>query len=88
MKQAKEAKQYTIERVGDFLAVPEDRLTECLAEFSDCLGKMHEVRRKAGPDGASVTLTGFVWTDDGERRQRGWILEAATGKVPTGRTAP
>ena len=69
--------QYTIQTVGDFLKVPEDRLDACLEEFKTFLEQgrafmafMEMANALAGIMGADKlknAVKGFVWIDDGEK---------------------
>lgn len=66
--------QYTIQTVGDFLKVPEDRLDACLEEFKTFLEQGHAFMEMAnalagilGADKLKNAVKGFVWIDDGEK---------------------
>jgi hypothetical protein len=56
------ADEYLIEKLNDFLKVPENRLDDCLAEFKVCLGLIHAVNKKTGV--TATDLTKFQWIDD------------------------
>jgi hypothetical protein len=66
--------QYTIQTVGDFLKVPEDRLDACLEEFKTFLEQSRSFMEIAnalagimGADKSQNAVKGFVWIDDGEK---------------------
>lgn len=66
--------QYTIQTVGDFLKVPEDRLDACLEEFKTFLEQGRAFMEMAnalagilGADKLKNAVKGFVWIDDGEK---------------------
>jgi hypothetical protein len=66
--------QYTIQTVGDFLKVPEDRLDACLEEFKTLLEQGRAFMEMAnalagilGADKLKNAVKGFVWIDDGEK---------------------
>ena len=66
--------QYTIQTVGDFLKVPEDRLDACLEEFKTFLDQSRAFMEMAnalagimGADKLKNAVKGFVWIDDGEK---------------------
>jgi len=66
--------QYTIQTVGDFLKVSEDRLDACLEEFKTFLEQERSFMEMAnamadliGADKSQNTVKGFVWIDDGEK---------------------
>lgn len=66
--------QYTIQTVGDFLKVPEDRLDACLEEFKTFLEQSRSFLTMAdamadllGADKSQNAVQGFVWIDDGEK---------------------
>ncbi len=66
--------QYTIQTVGDFLKVPEDRLDACLEEFKTFLEQSRSFMEIAnvmadlvGADKSKNVVKGFVWIDDGEK---------------------
>ena len=70
---------YTLRTVGDFLAVPVDRLDACLADFRDSIEAAKGIReavvaiteQEHGPGcvGPEVlALNAWTWTDDGERK--------------------
>ena len=66
--------QYTIQTVGDFLKVPEDRLDACLEEFKTFLEQGRAFMEMAnalagilGADKSQNAVKGFVWIDDGEK---------------------
>ena len=68
-------KEYRIEHVRDFLAVPEDRLATCLDEFRDFIEMSMEglvlvraIEKLAGRDAESI-VEAFVWIDDGQRKK-------------------
>lgn len=67
------ATHYKIDCVADFLAVPVDRIDDCLAEFKDFLGLARDMKELTktlgeviGADGTSE-VEGFTWIDDGKR---------------------
>lgn len=67
------APRYEIERVSDFLKVPQDRIADCLAEFKEFLGLAHEMQdvtkavgEVVGADG-SCEIGPFTWIDDGKK---------------------
>ena len=55
-----EPKAYEIRTVADFLKVPPERITDCLAEFALCLSIARENK-------GVVAFGGFRWIDDGKR---------------------
>lgn len=68
------ATEYRIERVSDFLLVPEDRLADCLKEFATCLeiarpavALLREVEREMEGRAPVIEwpLRAFTWIDDG-----------------------
>ena len=66
--------QYTIQTVGDFLKVPEDRLDACLEEFKTFLEQSRSFMKVAdtladlfGADKSQNAVKGFTWIDDGEK---------------------
>jgi hypothetical protein len=65
------AQTYKIERVQDFLKVPEDRLGECLLMFRDYLDTARAVKRLGGllnVKDAELGIGCFNWCDDGIRK--------------------
>ena len=63
-------KQYTIRTVGDFVAVPEDRVAACLAEFAEFLTlarEVSELTRAAGGVVVHCEFPEYTWIDDGRR---------------------
>ena len=83
----KEAPEYEIRTVGDFLAVPESRLDECLAEFREFLGlardmvSMSKAMEKLVGVQAENKEVSFVWVDDGKRGRTVEIrYEGSVGK--------
>lgn len=70
------APRYEIKSVRDFLAVPEDRIADCLREFATMLemaraatGLLDAVSDEVAEPGAIRWRMGetFTWVDDGER---------------------
>ena len=66
--------QYTIQTVGDFLKVPEDRLDACLEEFKTFLDQSRAFLAMAdamagilGAEKNQNAVRGFIWIDDGEK---------------------
>lgn len=66
--------QYTIQTVGDFLKVPEDRLDACLEEFKTFLEQSRAFMEMAdatadlvGEDKSKNIVQAYVWIDDGEK---------------------
>ena len=67
------AAEYRISTLADFLAVPEDKIDVCLADFKTWLGMARDpsgltqmVDNLTGTPGAARFLTdGFTWVDDG-----------------------
>lgn len=65
--------QYTIQTVGDFLKVPEDRLDACLEEFKTFLEQSRSFMEMANAlagtleaDKSKNVVQAYVWIDDGE----------------------
>lgn len=72
-----EAPTYTIRTVSDFAAVPEDRLTVCVAEFLAWL-HLRALSLKV-LDGLPVKWPeDFVWIDDGLHRMDATITDGKT----------
>jgi len=69
------APQYRIGHVRDFLAVPEDRLSDCLTEFADFLGLARDTLEMVKTIGEIVgedaggEVGAFTWVDDGARNK-------------------
>lgn len=72
------APTYEIRTVRDFLAVPEDRIGECLREFAICLemarasealldSTAHALLTNEVADAIEWRFTRFEWIDDGAR---------------------
>jgi hypothetical protein len=66
--------QYTIQTVGDFLKVPEDRLAACLEEFKTFLEQSRAFMEMANTladileaDKSQNAVQAYVWIDDGEK---------------------
>jgi hypothetical protein len=55
-----EPKAYEIRTVEDFLKVPPDRITDCLAEFAEYVEMMRGIRK-------SDLAYEFLWVADGKR---------------------
>jgi hypothetical protein len=55
--------KYEIRTVEDFLAVPQDKLSECLRDFKQWVELAYELNALFG-EGAMVK-TEFIWFDDG-----------------------
>jgi hypothetical protein len=68
-------REYRISNVADFLCVPADRMTECLASFADMLADMRRLATAAGYASGDVPvdengnpwLYEYVFVDDGKR---------------------
>lgn len=61
------ATEYRLESVADFLAVPEDKLAECFADFATWLrlARTAAAVEKIFGHGVEFSTDGFVWRDDG-----------------------
>ena len=55
-----EPKAYEIRTVEDFLKVPPDRITDCLAEFAEWIEMMRGIQKP-------YLAYEFLWVDDGKR---------------------
>ncbi len=67
------AKEYMIATLNDLLAVPVDRLDDCLAEIKDGIVKARlcEAQYKAqGSPVGRLEITSVKWIDDGKRKVR------------------
>lgn len=69
-----DAPKYRLEKVTDFLAVPQDRLEVCLLEFRDYLALVRglvdmadEANEALGRHVALLEIGPFEWIDDGMR---------------------
>ena len=63
-------KKYRIEKLSDFLSVPEDRLSTCLSEFQDALETMHTLTvmtQTIDSRTPPVTMDQWTWIDDGRK---------------------
>ena len=70
---ASNGSEYRIEKVADFLKVPEDRLASCLEEFADflqmsrdMLGITKSLADIIGVEDASK-IGAYTWIDDGKK---------------------
>lgn len=69
-----EMNEYKIEKITDFLEVPEDRLDDCLVDFKSFLEHTKPLLALAktgaellGQDPEeAIKLMGFTWVDDGK----------------------
>lgn len=66
--------EYKIEKLNDFLTVPDDRLDNCLAEFKECIAEARFLLTLAnamadivGEDKSLNVLESFTWIDDGKK---------------------
>ena len=71
------SKTYEIKTIADFMAVPVDRIDECLAELRVAIALSHEMARLAN---MTATLKKFSWIDDGKSDY------SITAKLPDGQT--
>lgn len=58
-----EVKKYRIESLNDFLAIPEDRIDECLLDFKEWIAVSSVIKKS----GVSMVSYGFIFVDDGLR---------------------
>jgi hypothetical protein len=68
---------YIIEKVGDLLKVPEDKIDLCLSELKEALATVRGIQGVADlcsemttgekPEETIIPLQRFVWHDDGKK---------------------
>jgi hypothetical protein len=66
-----ETKWYIIDKIMDFLEIPEDRFVDMLPE----LVLWHKAARRAKEAIPEVIDIGFEWIDDGESKLKGFSIE-------------
>lgn len=66
----RDAPEYTIRTVADFLTVPPDRREICIAEFAVWLSLVEEARKVLGDLLVSDPGAAFEWVDDDKSEAR------------------